>query len=707
MRKIIFLFFIVLLLAPSFIINTKSEEKINNAIQRRVPITIKTILIGPYFNKEIIDIQFLENLLPKNKTNVILMDETTTGVVYDLNYEFVFASQEFRIKLAKYLTSIGEEKEEENPWFYNYVLGVDWFKKEPTKIKATFYNATLVEKWLYENKEEYGGFPENGYTIMLLDMRDLPSITYKQFSSFLISRSLGFPLPEVTAHYYSVFYEDKDLGYRLRYRGFATGWGGNYRFWFIDLSAGPTFISEWFDLPIQVIMEDQGINPYTLSGSKWITELLADYIIEFIYNLALPNYVYNPQLSKNYRIELIVFDYRKLEEKEIVLIENAINIDYIKNAIKNLIPYSNISIKIEFKDLLNYPELEKTLRENTVFINSWLHRYLFISDTNTSYVDAESIYYYLKNNLNRFIHDFIRDEETYTIPVFIFAFSNNTHFYFKYKWYIQNIHPEFKSILGVALKEFVLIGVSQQDLTYGEYVSPKQEGKGIGLTQTIIHEIGHMLGLAHPFQYSDIGNFVNSTMSYFSYEYGFSLFDKDAINRAHVDNLIIKTKEKIIKIENIMKNKVESKEIEEEINYIKNLINEVENEYKRMNYIKAFNIIKNIPGEIDLLIEKAEKLPDITAPLISELKEKEIIIESLKRNITRLESEIQREKSKIEELNSIISSQKEEISILKNELESTKIEAEKLKNINYLLISIIGSLLIIIIVVIILRKRKE
>lgn len=695
-----FLFLILLLVSPSFIINIKAEENFN-IIKRKVPINIKIILVGPYFNKEIIDPSFLENLLPKNKTNVILMDEITTRVLYDIKYEFIFTSQDFRIKLAKYLTSIGEEKEVENPWFYNFEIGVDWFKKEPTKVKATFYNTTLVEKWLYENKEEYGGFPENGYTIMLLDMHDLPSITYEHFSKFLIARSLGFPLPEVTAHYYSVFYEDKDLGYRLRYRGFATGWGGNYRFWFIDLSAGPTFISEWFDLPIQIIMEDQGINPYTSTGSKWLTELLADYIIEFIYNLALPNYVYNPSLSKNYRIELIVFDDRRLDEKEIVSIENTININYIRNAIKTLIPYSNISIGIDFKDLSHYLELEKELRENTIFINSWLHRYLFISDTNNSYIDAESIYYYLKNNLNKFVNNFIRDEETYTIPIFIFAFSNNTHFYFKYKWYIQNIHPEFKSILGVALKEFVLIGISQQDLTYGEYVSPKQEGKGLGLTQTIIHEIGHMLGLMHPFQYSDVGNFVNSTMSYFSYSYGFSSFDKDAINRAHVDKLIIETTEKIIIIENLMKNKIESKEILEEINKIKDLINKADNEYKKMNYINAFNIIENIPRRIDLLIEEAKKLPDITAPLLSELKEKEKMIEYLNQNIMQLKSEIQIEESKIIELNSTISFQIEEISKLKNELEATK-----LKNIFYGVIGIIIGTLITILITI-FKKRIQ
>ena len=697
MRKIIFLFFIILLLNPSFIINTKAEEKINDTIQRRIPINIKVILIGPYFNKEIIDTQFLENLLPKNKTNLILMDEITTGVIYDLKYEFVFISSEFRIKLAKYLTSIGEEREEENPWFYHYEIGIDWFKKEPTKIKAIFYNATLVEKWLYENKEEYGGFPENGYTIMLLDMHDLPSITYEQFSDFLKSRSLGFPLPEVTAHYYSVFYEDKDLGYRLRYRGFATGWGGNHRFWFIDLSAGPTFVSEWFDLPIQVIMKDQGINPYTSIGGKWLTELLADYIIEFIYNFALPNYVYDPPISKNYTIELIVFDNRKIEEKENVSINNAININYVRNAIENLVPYSNVSIKVKFENLLNYPELEKILKENTVFLNSWIHRYLFISDVNATYVDAEAIYNYLKNNLNKFTY-FIRNRETYTIPVFIFAFSNNTHFYFKYKWYILNIHPEFKTILGASLKELVLIGISQQDLTYGEYVSPKQERKGLGLTQTIIHEVGHMMGLMHPFEYSDIGNFVNSTMSYFSYVYSFSSFDKDAINRIHVDKLIIEINKKIIEIEKIMNSKIESKEIEEGINEIKNLLNKANDEYGKMNYINAFNIIENIPKKADLLLEKARILPNITVPLISELKEKDLEIEKLNKNIEQLEYSIQIEKSKAKELNLTISLQKEEISKLKNELEATKLNT---------IYSIIGIIIGAIIILIIIFKKKR
>ncbi|MEM2029077.1 MAG: hypothetical protein QXS05_06830, partial [Candidatus Bathyarchaeia archaeon] len=175
---------------------------------------------------------------------------------------------------------------------------------KPSRTLSFLYDARRVEEWLTENLNELGGLPENGYMIIIADLRDgLPSAAYRDIRNFLIARTFGLIPPKVEAHYYKINYTDLDRGYRLRYREFAVGWGGSKRFWFLDLSAGPTFVSMWYDLPIQVIMEDQSINPYTSSGSQWLIELLADYIYEFVYNLAAPDFVYNPPWSENYIIK--------------------------------------------------------------------------------------------------------------------------------------------------------------------------------------------------------------------------------------------------------------------------------------------------------------------------------------------------------------------------------------------------------------------
>jgi hypothetical protein len=61
------------------------------------------------------------------------------------------------------------------------------------------------------------------------------------------------------------------------------------------------------------------------------------------------------------------------------------------------------------------------------------------------------------------------------------------------------------------------------------------------MTQTIIHEVGHEFGLSHPHNFGNIGDFITSPMGYFTTDYKFQLFDKDALWRAHVDELYLQS----------------------------------------------------------------------------------------------------------------------------------------------------------------------
>lgn len=65
------------------------------------------------------------------------------------------------------------------------------FISKPTKVMASIYDARKVEEWLIGSSEEFNGFPENGYTIMLADLRDLPLATYKEITMFPKTRKFG------------------------------------------------------------------------------------------------------------------------------------------------------------------------------------------------------------------------------------------------------------------------------------------------------------------------------------------------------------------------------------------------------------------------------------------------------------------------------------------------------------------------------------
>jgi hypothetical protein len=79
-------------------------------------------------------------------------------------------------------------------------------------------------------------------------------------------------------------------------------------------------------------------------------------------------------------------------------------------------------------------------------------------------------------------------------------------------------------------------------------LTPPRVANGLGLTTTLIHEVGHHLGLSHPhdgydpedrrsiraegeYFFAGVGDEVNSVMSYIDLNWDFSVFDRDHMDR--------------------------------------------------------------------------------------------------------------------------------------------------------------------------------
>jgi hypothetical protein len=169
-----------------------------------------------------------------------------------------------------------------------------------------------------------------------------------------------------------------------------------------------------------------------------------------------------------------------------------------------------------------------------------------------------------------------------TIPVFAFAFTGETYFTFGYKWYIGKTNWENGALLGIAMDQAVLISLNQYEFTYGDQVKPAQPGKGAGFTGTVIHEVGHELGLMHPHQYGYIGDFVFSAMGYFTNDYNFGQIDKDAIQRAHVDQTYIATQRILEQLPSAASSQVQAK------------LTGVDAAYSKMDYTGAMQGILSV-----------------------------------------------------------------------------------------------------------------
>ena len=596
---------------------------------RKVEVTVKVVLVG--FDQGSIDTSYFtwKYQTPADRiSNVWNRDNwLETGVTFSLSYDFVFTQPSFKQDLVTYLREIEETKTDVNRWFYYWEYDEKaemWTKKYYTTDYVT-YDAEKVENWLFEHRAAYDGFPENGWTFLLMYLPELPSLTYDQFKTYV--RDYSEP-KGVKPHYYSISPVDVDRGFRLRYRDFMIGYGGHSRLWFLDLSAGPTWWS-WEDFPLQIVLEDQSIQLDSPIGKQWLTQYLADYTRELTYNIIVPEFIYDPIYTRKYVFKVFVLDDRTAEEKTSVSIEDTIRPDLIKSAFEDLTPYATVNVTVDFMDTDKYPELANLLDANRRLLETFAYKNIVYETF--EYIDERPIYKYLQDNLNQFVPQPSRNECEFTVPIFAFALSGDAHFGGSEKWYVG--WDMDRTYEGIAQGDLVMIGMSQTDFQYGDYT--EQPGKGLGLTNTVIHEAGHIIGLSHPHNYGSIGDFTVSVMGYFTYDYVFGQHDKDALQRIHTDKVIMNTSSIIQEARTILQSKVESPETQALLNEAENHLKQADDEYTRMNYTGALTEALEALKTADLAKDTARELPEATAPLKQEIR-------SLRENVQSLQSEVSR-----------------------------------------------------------------
>jgi hypothetical protein len=571
---------ILSLAAPGFVAVPHAEA--SPVFGRSVSIPVKVVLIG--FTEEQIDTAYLSwsgsaKNLPNSMTNIELDSGNSTGVVFRPKYSFSFASSSFKESLVSYLGTIGRIVHGKNPWFGQYQVdkqNQDYYDSVPLAIDYVVYDANSVEDWLWTHGNDIGGYPTDGWTIIMAYLPELPSASWSDVQAF--KRTNGDQLPKSMPHYYGMSHTDLDLGYTSRYRDFMNAWGGHHRLWFVDLAAGPVFNSEWEDLPLQVVLGDNNFDFSSAFGKKWITEYLADYVWQATSNFIAPNFVYYPQYSPNYQIDIFILDDRAPAEKENVTIQNAVNKDMVASAFKDLVPYSTVTVNLSFPGVT--PQLHELIRSHYKYTDSWILGNVFASPQRYGVVDLRPIYEYVLENVASFEPKPRTGPDTMTIPVFAFALTNETYFTYTYKWSIGKTDWETGALLGLALKEGVFISYNQWEFTRGDHVDPPQSGKGEGFTQTIIHEVGHEFGLMHPHQYGDIGDFIFSPMGYFTDDYKFGQIDKDALQRAHVDQVYMETQLLLAEANG-------NPEVAGLVSQARDKLAEVDSAYSKMQYVNA------------------------------------------------------------------------------------------------------------------------
>jgi hypothetical protein len=232
------------------------------------------------------------------------------------------------------------------------------------------------------------------------------------------------------------------------------------------------------------------------------------------------------------------------------------------------------------------------------------------------YVDTRPVYRYLQDHLPEFAGQVRRDATEVTVPVFAFAFTGGIYFGYTTKWYVATLKLDEGNFLGISLGDMALIGMNQMEFQRGDNISPPQLGKGIGFTQSIIHEAGHSLGLMHPHQFGYLEDFESSAMSYWSWEYQFSQFDKDAINRAHADQLINSGLMSLAQAQDVLSGRIAFGPVGDQIASARTLLDQALQKYDSMQYALAVEIAARAAQEASNALALASTAPSLLAAVL-------------------------------------------------------------------------------------------
>jgi hypothetical protein len=82
-------------------------------------------------------------------------------------------------------------------------------------------------------------------------------------------------------------------------------------------------------------------------------------------------------------------------------------------------------------------------------------------------------------------------------------------------------------------------------------------------------------------------------MSYYTWEYSFSQFDCDAVQRAQADQFIMEASSMLRGAKAILADRVASLELRENLNSAENLLKKAEQQYSRMNYVSALQYARS------------------------------------------------------------------------------------------------------------------
>ncbi|MFW9856389.1 MAG: hypothetical protein ACFFFG_15155 [Candidatus Thorarchaeota archaeon] len=472
--------------------NPLSDEITINSFPSSLVYDINLVFIG--MNESHMNVSSLVDSLPRISQisrYVPLSYLFETFINYSINYHVFFMEPALAIDLSDAITKIGD---------YGFTLEMGLYWSGRTNI--TQYRRLQVPStrdFLSNNLNTYR--TTSGYSPAILSTS--PTIF---FTNFFVNNSIFWQNGNPVPHVFYLTRADQDTGLvsdlRLDSR-YSPGFEWPDARWILlDLSSGPCPY-EAVDLEYTNFFETSEETIDLNSRTSEMTTLVRSVVLARF----LPTYVYEPIWKPTIELDLLVYHDSNFSTS------NDIDFNVVKSSIQDLFPFSPVTLNYDSFEIVGGDEVDQYF----------------------DYIGGYSDYATWASQLI----DFVASKE---IQVFGNIDENNV----------------LRLLTGVFATSRVSSNRSL-GYTYGPLGSNRALGSVVtlspltsdttkeGYTQTIIHELGHGLGLRHPHDFRYNGNLykiwswdiAETPLSYFHSVYQFSLLDKDASlrgNYRHVYN---------------------------------------------------------------------------------------------------------------------------------------------------------------------------
>ena len=445
---------------------TPHKNVLTESIQFEKSLKINILLFGDSWSEQ--NISNIKSKLFSSYGPYVFSTEGKLGIKYKYEYNFYSGSETDNDKLFTFMKqnsishklagSVGEDQFMQAWW-------VSTHHPELTKSEYRLIDAEKVEKYLYDNFIAKNNVIGDKNSVNLIFLKgDNTKVSYLH-------------------NYYVSKYDDSRKDQHHNEVG-LMGYGGNFNLYFFDLYAVP-----WVDFDFiakQWYVPETMNNLHDCKTDGCFEDIVSQKIKSAIHHIITPFFVYPIIYRPKYLVDILI--YSKPGMSIGLTPQTAvqfINTEKIKSELSELYPYSQWDVRLSIEKRsdrgLTY-EFKKALEDT---------RHETIHDI---FGNERAIELYSSQKLQPYLISYgsdklstSKDPDTAVIPVLLVVDSTD-HFV-----YLDNI-----GIMGFAAP---LNSDKTMPCCALAIINEKTAwDKNVGSTNLVLHEIGHVMGLGHPFQ---------------------------------------------------------------------------------------------------------------------------------------------------------------------------------------------------------------